>query len=154
RALDRLPLRADHGALDGLARPQHRVDLVRPVAGLDLVGDDLMGVVALPAGSTVEEHLVADDLENIVGGRAEDEQMPLAGGDDDLKRAVYLARHRRVPFSVDPSGTVDRGVLDAGLRDCSTGPLLGHLAADRDAAGYLDVDLLLDRALGPRESNG
>src|SRR5262249_45393083 len=130
------------------------VDLVRPVAGLDLISHDLMSVVALPTGSTGEEHFVAYDLENVIGGRAEDEQVPLAGGNDDLERADILARYRRVPFSMDPGGSVDWGVLDAGLRECSTGPFLGDLAADHNAARYLEVDFLLDRALAPRESNG
>src|SRR5262249_3675096 len=142
-----------HAALDGLARPQHRVDLMRLVPGLDLVADDLVSIVALPAGLTLVEHPAADDFEDIVGGRAEDEQVPLAGRDDDLVRAVVLARHHRPQASFFPGAAVDREVLYAGPRQCSTGRLLGHLAADHDAAGQLDIDLLLDRPLGPWESN-
>ena len=52
--VDGLSVWPDHAALDGLAWPQHGVDFVRRVAGLDLVGDDVVGVVALAAGLAVE----------------------------------------------------------------------------------------------------
>ncbi len=54
RVLDRLVVWPDYAALDGLARPQHGGDLVRLVAGLDLVGDDVVGVMAHSAGLTID----------------------------------------------------------------------------------------------------
>jgi hypothetical protein len=39
---------------------------------------------------TGREHPVADDVEDVVGGRSKDEQVPLPGGDDDLERTSSL----------------------------------------------------------------
>ena len=49
RLVDGLSVRPDQAALDGLPWPQPRVDFVRRVAGLDLIGDDVVGVIAFAA---------------------------------------------------------------------------------------------------------
>ena len=87
--LDSLVVGPDHSTLDGLARPQHRGDFVWLVAGLDLVGDDAVSVMACSTWLTVEDRMAADRLEDVVGLRAEDKQVPLAGPYRDLVRAIF-----------------------------------------------------------------
>ena len=50
RLRDGLPLRADDAALDRLPRPERGDELVGRLAGLDLIGDDVVGVEPCPAG--------------------------------------------------------------------------------------------------------
>ena len=106
---DRLAVGSLDAALDRHAGPQRRGHLVRRVAGLDLVGDDGVGVVALPAGLIVVEPVGADLAEDVVAGRAEDEQVSLAGRDGDLERAVVLAGHDRLPAREHVVAAVGRG---------------------------------------------
>ncbi len=150
RAIDRLPVRADHPALDGPSRPQDRVDLVRPVIEPGFVGDDPVRVGTRPARLPVGEHLPTDHLQDVVVRRGEDEQVPHAGRNDDLVRAVVRGDDRLLGarLAVRP---IHGDVLDRGPGHRPTGPLLGHLAADQDTAREPEVDLLLDRPSGPAE---
>ncbi len=73
RVHDGLTLRADHAAFDRPARTEPRHDLVRGVTRLDVVGDDLVRIVAFSAGLTLVEHQLADHFEKVIGRRAVDE---------------------------------------------------------------------------------
>ncbi len=89
--LHRLALEPDEPAAHGLTPPQRGVDRLHGAARLDIVGEDLVGVVAATTWLTVKERAVADRFEDKVGARAEDEQMAFAGRDDELEGAVVLA---------------------------------------------------------------
>ena len=61
-------------------------------------------------------HSSADCLEDIVGRRAVDEQVPLSGRDDDLIRAIVLAGHDRLPAAEHVARGFCGDVLHAGAR--------------------------------------
>ena len=58
-------------------------------------------VVSPAARAAAPELSQADLLEDVVGRRAEDEQVPLAGWNGDLERAVALAGDDGLPFADD-----------------------------------------------------
>ena len=152
-SVDRLAVGPLDPALDRHAGPERRGDLVRRVAGLDLVGDDGVGVVAPPAGPIVVEPVAADLLEDVVGGRAEDEQVPLAGRDGDLERAVVPAGHDGLPAREHVvAARADRDELDARRRPAGgRSPASVTLPRIRTPRRSLMSWRRLDRPLGPLE---
>ena len=122
------------------------------VAGLDLVGDDVVGVEAPAAGLTASVELPAADLlGDVVEGRPRTIRCPLPGGTATWNEPSSLLATIASKPSTMSSRRLHREELDAGPGHRPAGPLLGHLAADQHAAGEREVDLLLDGPLGPRE---
>ena len=149
--LDHLPLGADDSAAHRLTAAKRGVDHVRLVARAHFIGDDLVRIIPPTARLAAREHPVADHIEQIVGGRSVDEQVPLSGRDDDLERAIVLAGDGRLRTAQTASRSFHREVLNGGFRKRAVRAVFGHLAADNDPAGHLDVDRLPDGTLGPGE---
>src|ERR1700677_460499 len=71
--------------------------------------------------------------------------------DDDLVRAIVVARHSSQPARECVASVPDWDKLHVATSQRAAGLDFGHLAADHDSPGQLDVRCLLDRALGPFE---
>ncbi len=126
-----LPVRADHTALDRLPRPEGGDEFVGRLAGLDAIGDDIVGIDPCPAvQAALVERPAADLFADVVEGRPRNEQESLARRDGGLERAIGLAGHVRDPLTALP-----REEVNAGPANRPAGPFLDHLALDRDAEG-------------------
>ena len=118
---------------------------------LDFVGDDGVATITNSAGLIIVEPVGTDFLEDIFRGRAEDEQVPLAGRYGDVNAPVVPAGDDRLPGREHVIVALQGDELDARPGKGTPGCLLRHPATHQYAAGKFDVVVNLDGSFDPHQ---